>query len=378
MNSESHLFIPLSCCGLYYLIPQDKVELFQAEHKQTPKITCSNCREKETLLDQIHDLNNTIMKQQEQISDLRNIKENENFLDQTIENLSNQFADFRLNDMNQSMHVGATQTVSNILYNRFNLNNLNNLSTQSGLSSAWSESETTINTTDSKTTPAINVHLNGVDNDIHTVLSNETSNSIHETVESTTSEIDASATLFSDQELKNNSPPVTVKYQNIKTLIIGDGFTSNMEMANSSNVHLANYPTAGIASMTKALEYLITEKYHFIENIVVHAGTNDVNYGMKTEELNECYKKLFEKMNQHEKRLIISGPISKPVNSSEQFSRLANLNEWLKKWCETNSILFVNNIATEWTTLNLFNSFGTKLNKKGKEKLSTNISNARQ
>ena len=81
-------------------------------------------------------------------------------------------------------------------------------------------------------------------------------------------------------------------------------------------------------------------------------------------------------MNQHEKRLIISGPISKPVNSSEQFSRLANLNEWLKKWCETNSILFVNNIATEWTTLNLFNSFGTKLNKKGKEKLSTNITNA--
>ena len=91
-----------------------------------------------------------------------------------------------------------------------------------------------------------------------------------------------------------------------------------------------------------------TGKYREYRDIVIHVGTNDVR--MKQSEVTKqniasaC--KLARKMCRH--RVIVSGPL--PARGGDElYSRLAQLNRWLKtEFCPSQEVEFVDNWPSFW------------------------------
>ena len=126
--------------------------------------------------------------------------------------------------------------------------------------------------------------------------------------------------------------------------------------------------------MINAIEHF-SEKFSNLETFIVHAGTNDIKYGKKTEEIKNSFRLLHENTQKHGQTLVISGPVPIVNCSCDHFSRLAALNEWLCMWCQENNIMYANNFETKWFDLNLLNRTGRSLNRNGRKILAKNIEN---
>uniref|UniRef100_A0AAY5KQ92 SGNH hydrolase-type esterase domain-containing protein n=1 Tax=Esox lucius TaxID=8010 RepID=A0AAY5KQ92_ESOLU len=139
--------------------------------------------------------------------------------------------------------------------------------------------------------------------------------------------------------------------EKLKTLVIGESITHSIRLKNQpAIVHClpGGRATDVAANLGLVLAKSKTGKYREYRDIVIHVGTNDVR--MKQSEVTKqniasaC--KLARKMCRH--RVIVSGPL--PARGGDElYSRLAQLNRWLKtEFCPLQEVEFVDNWPSFW------------------------------
>ena len=99
--------------------------------------------------------------------------------------------------------------------------------------------------------------------------------------------------------------------------------------------------------------YLAKHRHINLESVVLHVGMNDI-CKYRTEAVKDGFIKFAAAMLSLNVKLIISGPVPYPGEKSEYFSRLLNLNEWLRKWTEQNGLILVDNFDFFWQKHHLF------------------------
>ena len=96
-------------CKMYRQITEEEhqsfLQTFEVSQKEGIVINCFICRENESLMLQIGDLNKTVEKLNERVTSLLQIRDGEESLDRTIEDITSQLAVFHINGNNSSTIV---------------------------------------------------------------------------------------------------------------------------------------------------------------------------------------------------------------------------------------------------------------------------------
>ena len=119
-SHEGNIFVPCKACNMFRLMKPEQFN-FLKKHYHDPKqpavVHCMSCQDKMTLLRQIDDLNNTIFNQtdtiaelNERIANLIHIRDCENVLDTTIDNLAQKFDQLQVNN-NYTVPPAVTEEI---------------------------------------------------------------------------------------------------------------------------------------------------------------------------------------------------------------------------------------------------------------------------
>ncbi|KAJ7986187.1 hypothetical protein DPEC_G00348180 [Dallia pectoralis] len=164
--------------------------------------------------------------------------------------------------------------------------------------------------------------------------------------------------------------------EKLKTLVIGDSITRSIRLEDQPAI-IHCLPGGRATDVAANLELVLakskTGKRREYRDIVIHVGTNDVR--MRQSEVTKqnlalaC--SLAKKMCRH--RVIVSGPL--PARGSDEiYSRLSQLNRWLKtEFCPSQSIGYVDNWPGFWVKPDLLKSDGLHPSWRGALLLSRNI-----
>ena len=377
-ETDEGTLVNCSSCGMYKLFTFEEYSEFE---KQCINFySCKACNEKVSSQYYIDDLQRTIVKLKERISYLDSIKDLEKEIDNysnhisNIDELTKQFANFSLASQSQVSQIGNNVTIVDV-------------DNQSSMTSIWDSepdlSEHTVRPPQLSFSLAPKIFEISHNSTIHSqvyagVVGAESSSSA--TVNPDRNDTADNKVLYPQSSSKRDpkgitSPDITMpnsKAIKIDTVFIGDSFATGLSLNKTPNLHCANYPSAKLDNVVKATEYF-SEKHCDLKTVIIHAGINDVRYGKKTEEVKTGFKQLYEKTIFLKKQLVISGPVPTSNCTSNHFSRISALNEWLIKWSNENEIPFVNNFQYEWDDQKLLNRFKTNLNHKGRVQLASNI-----
>lgn len=161
-----------------------------------------------------------------------------------------------------------------------------------------------------------------------------------------------------------------------KIVIVGDSIVRNLNIyGESRKVHTECLPGARVLDVAYVAEYLLNNKFKNVEQVIIHAGTNDVKH-KESETLKKHFIVLIENLTTLNKKVIISGPLPVYNRGCETFSRLLSLNTWLRAYCNVHFIPFVDNWDLFWERPGFFNNDGLHPNKRGATVLSNNIQSA--
>ena len=377
-QSETSKLVPCVTCGMYSLFNSENYVLFESintiNNDGTIHYTCHTCKDKISMSYQIEDLNKKVTKLRERVASLKLIRNIENEIDNSANNmLGNSVL------TNKTTDDLATEFANLSLSSNIPLPN-NNITIEQSISSNLDNGDASYTTSvwDSEPSSTISFDYSCPMSNV-CELPNDTQSSIHaiSTELDSTHQNDISTHPSDGQNTDENTQQKHISeslsaMESIDTVMISDSFLSGIEFPTGFKVKGANYPSAKIENVTKTIK-LFSSKYDKLNYIIVHTGTNDIRYGMKTEEVKKSFRYLYQTTQKLHKELIISGPVPIVNCSGEHYSRTAALNAWLKKWCLENKINFVNNFETEWKNLNLYNHDKKKLNYDGKQKLIQNI-----
>ena len=131
------------------------------------------------------------------------------------------------------------------------------------------------------------------------------------------------------------------------------------------------YPGARVTEVTSSALQLCAE-HSSASTLVLQAGTNDIKF-QQSEILKKHFVDSIDCLLDTGKQLIISGPLPAPRFSDVPFSRLYQLHMWLKGYCLTKSIPFVDNFTTFLNRPHLFKRDRLHPNQQGSWLLSFNI-----
>lgn len=120
------------------------------------------------------------------------------------------------------------------------------------------------------------------------------------------------------------------------------------------------------------LSPVLTDLHPSAHTLMVHVGTNDVMDKQSTK-LRIQLESLAITIQSLGKTCVFSGPIPTLSKSSERFSRLYSLHEWLKNFCTATGQGFISHFDFFWTRHGLYNSDGLHPNIKGVKQLTKNI-----
>ena len=105
--------------------------------------------------------------------------------------------------------------------------------------------------------------------------------------------------------------------------------------------------------------------------VLYQLGTHDLR-NTQTEVLKQHFIEFSDFLKTKSIQLFISGPVPSYGLTSELFSRLVAIDNWLLEWAEAGNILYVSNFNLFWKKRHLFHRGGT-LNKTGALFLTDNI-----
>ncbi|KAG9259870.1 homeodomain-interacting protein kinase 2-like [Astyanax mexicanus] len=152
------------------------------------------------------------------------------------------------------------------------------------------------------------------------------------------------------------------------TLIVGDSIVRNVQVKNTV---VECFPGARVSDINSQIPTLLDK--HDADTIIVHVGTNDISL-RETETLKQDFNILLSTLRSFGKKIMFSGPIPRFRKGIESFSRLTALNLWLKAWCKTFDLVFIDNFDTFWQRPSFFRKDGIHPNGVGSAMLSGNIS----
>lgn len=132
------------------------------------------------------------------------------------------------------------------------------------------------------------------------------------------------------------------------------------------------YPGARIPDLNSMLPLLIS-KHSAASTVIVHVGSNDIKL-QQSEKLRDDFKTLINTLLESGKQCVVSGPFPSPRYTDMVFSRIRQLHTWLKGYCCTMGIPFVDNFAAFTDRPGLFLRDNLHLNRYGSSILSTNMS----
>ncbi|KAL7405429.1 hypothetical protein ABVT39_000372 [Epinephelus coioides] len=151
-------------------------------------------------------------------------------------------------------------------------------------------------------------------------------------------------------------------------LVIGTSMVRHMEVHNSRTFC---HPGARVNEVASSALQL-TIQHSSASTLVLEAGINDLR-NQQAEVLKQDFISLVDRLLDTGKWLIISGPFPPPRYGDVTTSRLRQLHLWLKGYCLSKSIPFVDNFIAFLNRPHLFKRGGLHPNQEGSRLLSVNI-----
>uniref|UniRef100_A0A3P9HT38 SGNH hydrolase-type esterase domain-containing protein n=1 Tax=Oryzias latipes TaxID=8090 RepID=A0A3P9HT38_ORYLA len=113
----------------------------------------------------------------------------------------------------------------------------------------------------------------------------------------------------------------------------------------------------------KDIHNFLTSKPPSASTLIIHAGTNDIKF-QQSETLKADFIHLIHHIQQLNLHCIISGPLPSPRYRDTKFSRIRQLHIWLKSYCHSLNIHYVDNFTAFYNRPNLFKPDGLHPNHK--------------
>ncbi|KAJ8388167.1 hypothetical protein AAFF_G00136330 [Aldrovandia affinis] len=120
-------------------------------------------------------------------------------------------------------------------------------------------------------------------------------------------------------------------------------------------------PGATVSDINSVITMLI-EDHPQASSDVLHVGANDLKF-QQSETLKKDFMTLINTVSESGKACIISRPFSSPRYGDVKYSRICNLHIWLKGYCCSLSIPFIDNFTMLWDRKDLFARDGLHLNR---------------
>lgn len=168
-------------------------------------------------------------------------------------------------------------------------------------------------------------------------------------------------------------PPAPRKPAKGSIVIVGDSIVRDLKVSSSrSNAMVACFPGARVLDIVRRLPAVLRHRGD-PGTVVVHVGTNDTS-ARRSEVLKEHYRKLLDSARKRtDARIVVSGPMPTFRRGSQPFSRLYALHCWLRDWCPTVGVRFVDNWESFRERPALFHRDGLHPSRLGSTVLSGNI-----
>ena len=167
----------------------------------------------------------------------------------------------------------------------------------------------------------------------------------------------------------------TAEEKTSKILFIGDSIVRHIKLQKNKE-KISKICCSGKKVKEVHERATLAMKHHKeIDTVIFHAGVNDLRY-KETETLKTHFRNLAADLSNAKMSLVISGPLPMRRRGCEAFSRLLNLNEWLKTWCTEQSLTFVDNFDTFWENPNLLGRDGLHPTQEGANAIAENIMNS--
>ncbi|XP_037389683.1 uncharacterized protein LOC119262339 [Pygocentrus nattereri] len=172
-------------------------------------------------------------------------------------------------------------------------------------------------------------------------------------------------------------PPAPRKIDKGSVLIVGDSIVRYLKVSKAkakakANATVACFPGARVLDVARRLPAVLWHRGD-PGTVVVHVGTNDTS-ARRSEVLKEHYRRLLDTARQRtDARIIVSGPLPTYRRGSLKFSRLYALHCWLREWCPTIGVDFVDNWESFRERPSLFHRDGLHPSPLGSTVLSGNI-----
>ena len=162
----------------------------------------------------------------------------------------------------------------------------------------------------------------------------------------------------------SSSPPVPPA-----VLIVGSSMVRHVALPKAQTLC---FPGARVLDIKVKLPSLL-DKYPSASTVILHVGSNDIK-AQQSEKLKKDFMSLIDTLLDSRAQCVISGPMPSPCWGDIKFSRLRNLHIWLKGYCRSLGLPFIDNFTTFLDRPALFRYDGLHLNWSGSRLLSTNMS----
>ena len=131
------------------------------------------------------------------------------------------------------------------------------------------------------------------------------------------------------------------------------------------------FPGARVLDIKVKLPSLL-DQYPSASTVILHIGSNDIK-AQQSEKLKKDFISLIDTLLDSRAQCVISGPMPSPCWGDIKFSRLLNLHIWLKGYCRSLGIPFIDNFTTFLDRPTLFRYDGLHLNWSGSRLLANNM-----
>ena len=342
--------LPCNMCKMFRLLTPEEL-LWITQHSTAEKVnfgcltmTCPSCIEKQKLVRNIEILKSKINYLNGRVASLRKMRENENFIDKSMNELSERFDLLQASDNSNNLTVNSFAENVTIIdsTDASQFSNLNNTSVWTDTTTIFDDilvglqQKVNPNTGpdhvqemhSSENYPLNNILLPAV-SDISTTISEQYSEEGFGNDDPAVSNLDESESPHAQVNDFNDS-----WYNNIKLLVIGDENISSFYIDNTQtkyqdpeSVFKVACPNALLGDLVDTAIFFL-EKFPKVETVIFHGGTTVMKRG-RTEIIKKMYTNLINRTESMGVNLVISGPFPNAYMTSQTFSRTASVNRWL-------------------------------------------------
>ena len=165
----------------------------------------------------------------------------------------------------------------------------------------------------------------------------------------------------------NRFSPLSDAPAKTETLVIGSSIVRDVKLP---AVSVRCYPGARVGDIEGNLR-LLKQGGNRFRRVVIHAGGNDARRG-HSEVLKIQVAAVCQLAKSMSDAVIFSGPLPNLVNDV-MYSRHSSFNCWLRRWCNSNGIHFVDNWSAFWGKPGLIRRDGIHPTSEGASLLSQNL-----